>query len=972
MELPHSDFWELRWGDEFGHCPNGRPDPAVWQHEYGYVRNGELQYYREENAACCDGLLTITSLHHSQGLSNPNALHAKKQAACRQPDSLQPEWCTQATRPIHYTSSSLISRSHQSGALTLGQYDARIRIETEVNSWPAWWAVGTRHGKEGAWPQNGEIDILEYHHEGEVGRLYMCMAYTDHIDPDDHGHVLWQPHKGEGLPETVAPDLGAGSTWAARFHDYSMVWTECCMDFFLDGQHMEHVVLSEMDGAYPANPYTGPSLLPLSMRLDLAVPSHVTRPEHSTRSKWPVRMEVDYVRYYVAAPPPPPWLPPPPPPYLPPSGPPPTPPNPPLPPSSPPLPAGPPPPPPPQQPPPPSPRPPPPALQVPPSPPPLMPFRSPFLTRLLMTKIVLVFAYLPALICLLWCARRQCCPPRKRWQRVRTVPDLPRRKHAAATCRSMTALWSRLQPQMQRTRAGGRAASYARVQRREQRNQPFEEASDESEEETLVDSVHESELLSISSRQKHSRAWEESEVGSHVSASLVPSLAAIQRMFNVATLEEQSHHEVAVPQIRPPPELVLTAEALRNQENAHLAADTAVERIEVGSIATLAPPISLQQQQRKPQQSPQSLSPLQSLRPQVEIEARREWQSEETRQPSMAADEQRHRRQQEFQNDAPGAKLSKESEVIRSETTDASPSQDLACISQPTISLQLTESALRALDSAPRTSQNVALHAPHRVTSTSPGSAAMTLAPISQSLHRPKTHALPQLPPSTFQSIERLGNGDASNAILPMLTASSSPQQPSSKDTVDAGSSPKPLFNATSSSNTAGTSTVPLTDAEVAKNERQLLMPIPPPPPPLQQLQSRMQPQPRVPQRLQQDGRLAQTAADVAAAWSIPTEQAGSGDDFGRAVISLAELTMPLNAALHPAPAAANCVLDPTRGLPDAQVHTQRGSVRRLRLQPRRQGQRQQPQGCAARGVNGGADVVHLSDLSLPLSALAE
>ena len=33
----------------------------MWQHERGYVRNRELQFYQEANARCVDGVLVITS-----------------------------------------------------------------------------------------------------------------------------------------------------------------------------------------------------------------------------------------------------------------------------------------------------------------------------------------------------------------------------------------------------------------------------------------------------------------------------------------------------------------------------------------------------------------------------------------------------------------------------------------------------------------------------------------------------------------------------------------------------------------------------------------------------------------------------------------------------------------------------------------------------------------------------------------------
>ena len=62
--------------------------------------------------------------------------------------------------------------------------------------------------------------------------------------------------------------------------------------------------------ATPTNPYTGPGLLPVFMKLDLAVPKWIETPEYEHKAKWPITMEVDYVRYFVHAPPPPPQAPP--------------------------------------------------------------------------------------------------------------------------------------------------------------------------------------------------------------------------------------------------------------------------------------------------------------------------------------------------------------------------------------------------------------------------------------------------------------------------------------------------------------------------------------------------------------------------------------------------------------------------------------------------------------------------------------
>ena len=60
----------LVWGDEFD--VDGRPNPANWTYETGYVRNHEAQWYRPENAEVRDGCLVITAQHHETPLQNPN------------------------------------------------------------------------------------------------------------------------------------------------------------------------------------------------------------------------------------------------------------------------------------------------------------------------------------------------------------------------------------------------------------------------------------------------------------------------------------------------------------------------------------------------------------------------------------------------------------------------------------------------------------------------------------------------------------------------------------------------------------------------------------------------------------------------------------------------------------------------------------------------------------------------------------
>src|ERR1700721_2724343 len=65
--------WKLVWSDEFDY--QGLPDPAKWDYEEGFVRNGESQYYthaRQENARVENGHLimgggkeTFTPVNHA-------------------------------------------------------------------------------------------------------------------------------------------------------------------------------------------------------------------------------------------------------------------------------------------------------------------------------------------------------------------------------------------------------------------------------------------------------------------------------------------------------------------------------------------------------------------------------------------------------------------------------------------------------------------------------------------------------------------------------------------------------------------------------------------------------------------------------------------------------------------------------------------------------------------------------------------
>ena len=303
---------KLQWSDEFEMCPNGRPDPTTWEYEKGYVRNNELQFYREDDARCDDGQLVITATKHpGDGIDHPLKQRVDADERCHTViGGKRPSYCRFSDLKLPITSSSLQSKQASTGLLLHGQYDARIRIPLAANSWPAWWAAGSRSGALGMWPQDGEVDIMEY----RAGNMFSAVVFGTSTEDHDAHDAGWLPaDHADGL----TTKLGLNEWWFGQFHDYSFVWSESSMDVFIDGQHVQHIAISDLDErARPHNPYKvpPPSGLPLLMKLNLAVPPLNQWEEMGTGLRtpvqWPLKMEVEYIRYFVPGPGPPPPLPP--------------------------------------------------------------------------------------------------------------------------------------------------------------------------------------------------------------------------------------------------------------------------------------------------------------------------------------------------------------------------------------------------------------------------------------------------------------------------------------------------------------------------------------------------------------------------------------------------------------------------------------------------------------------------------------
>ena len=240
--------YHLVWSDEFN--TDGAPDPAKWGYDTERNKagwwNNEAEYYaanRPENARVEDGHLII---------------EARKDDVSSYPDFGGQK----------YSSARLSTHATQSW--TYGFFDIRAKLPCGVGQWPAIWLLGT-----GAWPNNGEIDIME-----EVGFQPTTVYGTVHSPYSERV----QDH--EGGPDQV-PDL------CSAFHNYQVDWRPDSITFLVDGVPFYH-----RDRPANATIDNWPFDQPEYMILNVAIGGAWGGQHGIDDSKLPAQMQVDYVRVY--------------------------------------------------------------------------------------------------------------------------------------------------------------------------------------------------------------------------------------------------------------------------------------------------------------------------------------------------------------------------------------------------------------------------------------------------------------------------------------------------------------------------------------------------------------------------------------------------------------------------------------------------------------------------------------------------
>ena len=262
-----TDCYRLVWSDEFRH--DGAPSEQ-WSYEHGFVRNEELQWYQPSNAYVSNGCLVIEG--RREHVVNPYY----------QPDSH--DW-RRNRQTAEYTSSCLTTQ--HSFSLMYGRVEVRAKIPVASGAWPAIWLLG----KLWPWPENGEIDMLEFYRAKGV--------------PSILANACW----GSGQPYTPVWDsvvtplthfTDRDSLWAERFHVWRMDWDEQYIRLYLDDELLNEVNLAQTrnGGAHgnTENPFN--TLQPGAgayLLLNLAIGSNGGQPDETA---FPMLYMIDYVRVY--------------------------------------------------------------------------------------------------------------------------------------------------------------------------------------------------------------------------------------------------------------------------------------------------------------------------------------------------------------------------------------------------------------------------------------------------------------------------------------------------------------------------------------------------------------------------------------------------------------------------------------------------------------------------------------------------
>lgn len=250
------------WSDEFNDPAGTAPNPNTWKHDLGDGSlngilgwgNAESQYYTNDlgNAATDGAGNMVISIQEL----DPNTTDLV---------------CYYG--PCEYTSARLLTKNKIS--FEYGRIETRIQVPSgEEGLWPAFWALGTDID-EVAWPQAGEIDIMEY-----VSRLPNQIFGTIHGPGYSGGSSF-----GEIYNFAQRVDL--------NYHTFTIEWRPDDIKWFVDGIGYHQAIPNDVA------PNEWVFNHPFFLLLNMAIGGNFGGPI-SDQLIFPQEMKIDYVRVYQA------------------------------------------------------------------------------------------------------------------------------------------------------------------------------------------------------------------------------------------------------------------------------------------------------------------------------------------------------------------------------------------------------------------------------------------------------------------------------------------------------------------------------------------------------------------------------------------------------------------------------------------------------------------------------------------------
>lgn len=248
--------WVYEWGDEFN---GNKLNTKKWAYELGVVRNpGASQAYTKKNVAVKNGKLIITS----RAQETPNCNYREGSDRWFEKIKTQP-----------FASGSVTTRNVKHFEAP-GRLEFRARIPKGKGVWPAIW---TMHVNNYGWPANGEIDILE--HISQEPETCYCI-------------FRWGLNGGNQEQKVIR--TRRFQDYSKKFHTYVLEWDDKIMRILIDDEEVGRVNIA--DANYPNG--DNPLRTPCYIIINTAIGGHGTWPEMANPKDYPVKFEIDYVRYY--------------------------------------------------------------------------------------------------------------------------------------------------------------------------------------------------------------------------------------------------------------------------------------------------------------------------------------------------------------------------------------------------------------------------------------------------------------------------------------------------------------------------------------------------------------------------------------------------------------------------------------------------------------------------------------------------